>query len=44
MGASSHVHRGRREYRVVDDITEHKAGEGKFYMCAAKDVHSNLDR
>lgn len=25
----------------LSDITEHHTGEGKFYLCAVKDVYSN---
>jgi transposase InsO family protein len=25
----------------LGDITEHRTGEGKLYLCAFKDVHSN---
>ena len=27
---------------MLADITEHHTGEGKLYLCAIKDVYSNL--
>ncbi len=30
-----------RDTRWVTDITEHPTGEGKLYLCAIKDLHSN---
>ena len=36
------VHRRRRRTQLwLTDITEHRTGEGKLYLCAIKDVYSN---